>query len=183
MENKQTEIKKEQWWSFSIEDISQKLKTDIKSGLIASEAESRLKQSGPNQLPEQKKFSILGLLLNQFSNFIVWVLIGTLIVAGILGEWVDSLSIGLIVLFNTIVGFVQEYGAERSLEALRELTKPESKVIRDGKIMVIPSTKIVQGDLVLIEAGDQVPAFRLRQLPSDCHAAFSVPHLFRFRTE
>lgn len=85
-------------------------------------------------------------------------LIGASIITGLLGEWIDSIAIGAIVFLNAIIGFIQEYSAERSLEALKKLTKPTSRVIREGKLHKVSSDYIVPGDLVVLEAGDLVPA-------------------------
>ncbi|MFA5075479.1 MAG: cation-translocating P-type ATPase [Candidatus Babeliales bacterium] len=149
---------KKLWWSFSNEEVLQILKTDIHAGLTSKQASKRLDEYGLNKLPEKERFSILLLFLNQFSSFIIWVLIGALIISGFLGEWVDALAIGIIVILNAIIGFFQEYRAEKSLEALKKLTKPISKVIRDGVLQSIASDLIVPGDIVMLEAGDIVPA-------------------------
>ncbi|MCF7899194.1 cation-translocating P-type ATPase [Candidatus Babeliales bacterium] len=149
---------KKLWWNLSIKEIVQILKTDIKEGLTSEQASERLEEYGLNKLPEKKRFSILFIFLNQFSSFIIWVLIGALIISGFLGEWVDALAIGIIVILNAIIGFFQEYKAEKSLESLKKLTKPMSKVTRDGVLQTIASNQIVPGDIVVLEAGDIVPA-------------------------
>lgn len=146
------------WWNQSPEEICRNLKTDLHRGLSREEAEKRLQEFGPNQLPEQKRVSPLTLLINQFSSFIVWTLIAAAFIAGFLGEWVDATAIGVIVVLNGLLGFFQEFRADKSLAALRKMATPFSKVIRDGELQTIPSEKIVPGDLVLIEAGDRIPA-------------------------
>lgn len=146
------------WWLQSKEDITRNLNTDLHQGLSESEAQKRLQEFGYNQLIEQQKVSVLNLFLSQFSSVIVWILIVAAIIAGVLGEWVDTLAIIVIVILNALLGFFQEYRAERSLAALRKMVTPSSKVIRDGKLQTIPSKRIVPGDLVLIEAGDRIPA-------------------------
>src|SRR3990172_6816857 len=146
------------WWNLTIAQVCTKLETDAQGGLTGKQIQERLDCYGPNELPEQKKISIITLFLSQFSSIIVWILIGALIVSGALGEWQDALSIGIIVFLNAIIGFIQEYHAEKSLEALRKLTKPTSRVIRNGSEQTIPSHLIVPGDLILLEAGDYVPA-------------------------
>lgn len=146
------------WWLQSKEDITRSFNTDSHQGLSESEAQKRLQEFGYNQLIEQPKVSALHLLLSQFSSVIVWVLIVAAIVAGVLGEWVDTLAIIMITILNALLGFFQEYRAERSLAALRKMVTPSSKVIRDGKLQTLPSKRIVPGDLVLIEAGDRIPA-------------------------
>lgn len=146
------------WWNQSPEDVCLNLKTDLHRGLSSIEAEKRLQEFGPNQLPEQRRVSPLTLLIDQFSSFIVWTLIVAAFIAGFLGEWVDATAIGVIVVLNAFLGFFQEYRAEKSLAALRKMATPFSKVIRDGELQTLPSEKIVPGDLVLIEAGDRIPA-------------------------
>ncbi len=117
-----------------------------------------MQEFGPNQLPEQKRVSLLTLLISQFSSFIVLTLIAAALIAGFLGEWIDATAIGVIVILNALLGFFQEFRAEKSLAALRKMATPFSKVIRDGKLQTLPSEKIVPGDLILIEAGDRIPA-------------------------
>lgn len=150
--------KKVSVWNLSAEETCRHLQTDIHKGLKEDEAKLRLEKFGPNQLPEQKRVSSLKLFLNQFSSFIVWVLIGAALISGILREWIDASAILIIIILNAVLGFVQEYHAEKSLSALRKLSSPSSKVIRDGKIQTISASLIVPGDLILLEAGDRVPA-------------------------
>lgn len=146
------------WWNQSPEGICRNLNTDLHKGLSNEETRMRLQKFGPNQLPEKKRVSPLTLLINQFSSFIVWTLIVAAIIAGFLGEWIDATAIGVIVVLNGILGFFQEFQADKSLAALRKMATLSSKVIRNGELQTIPSEKIVPGDLVLIEAGDRIPA-------------------------
>lgn len=134
------------------------LKSDLKSGLLPTEAARRLAEYGPNTLTEKKAISPLEIFLDQFKNFIIWILIGAALVSGFLQEWVDAIAIIAIVLLNSILGFVQEYRAEKSLAALKKLSSPTSKVIRNGEHDVISSSNLVVGDLIELEAGDSVPA-------------------------
>ena len=149
---------KKLWWSFSTEQTCKELDTDLNQGLPSSAVEARLKSYGFNELPEPTPPSIFKLFLSQFSSFIVWILIIAAVIAGILGEWVDAIAIVVIVILNAIIGFFQEINAERSLAALKKLATPSCKVIRDGTLQTIPSKEIVPGDLILLEAGDLVPA-------------------------
>src|SRR3990172_7985443 len=149
---------KKPWWNFSIEQLRKELATDPSQGLSSAAAKINLKSSGFNALPEPSPPSALKLLINQFASFIVWVLIVAAAFAGILGEWIDALAIFTIVILNAIIGFFQEINAERSLAALKKLATPICKVIRDGILQNIPSKEIVPGDLILLEAGDLVPA-------------------------
>lgn len=146
------------WWTLSEQEIADHLKTDLHSGLKSEEIAMRRKQHGYNELPEPKKISLFKLLLAQFSSFIILVLIAAAIIAGILGEWVDATAIGVIVLLNGIIGFFQEYRAEKSIALLRKMANPTSKVVRGGILQNISSRELVPGDLLLLEAGDRVPA-------------------------
>ncbi|MBI3309486.1 MAG: cation-translocating P-type ATPase [Candidatus Melainabacteria bacterium] len=146
------------WWGLNTNELCTKLKTDIQNGLTLQEVKNRLEKYGLNQLPEQKRISAYKIFLRQFSNFIIWVLIVAAIIALIVGEVIDASAIGFIILLNAILGFVQEYQAEKSLTSLRKLSTPTSKVIRDGQLQGILSEELVPGDLVLLEAGDNIPA-------------------------
>jgi Ca2+-transporting ATPase len=147
-----------QWWHQDVEDAVKSLDSDLSSGLISQEASIRFKKYGPNQLKEAKKYSALGIFFRQFNDFIIWVLIGAAVVSGFLEEWVDALAIIAIVILNAVLGFIQEYRAEKSLAALKKLSSPTSKVIRDGRREVIASAQLVPGDIIELEAGDNVPA-------------------------
>jgi len=150
--------RKASFWNLSIQEVCSNLQTDIQKGLNEDEAKRRLEKFGPNQLPDQKRVSTLRLFLSQFSSLIVWVLIGAVVISGVLKEWIDASAILVILLLNAVLGFFQEYSAEKSLSALRKLSSPTSKVIREGKIQTISSSLIVPGDLILLEAGDRIPA-------------------------
>lgn len=127
-------------------------------GLSNKEAARRLEKYGLNQLRKKKKISPLRIFLQQFNDFMTWVLIAATIVSGIMGEKADAITIIIIVIINAVLGFVQEYKTEKSLEALKQLASPTSKVIRDGKIMVINADFLVMGDLIILEGGDRIPA-------------------------
>ena len=146
------------WHTMQTGEVTKSLNTTVNAGLSLSEAENRLKKYGYNQLEEKEGVSPFMLFLGQFNNFIVWVLIAAAIVSGVLGEWIDALAIIAIVIINAIIGFIQEYRAEKSLEALQKMSAPFSRVTRNGEIQSIPSRDIVPGDVVLLEAGDYVPA-------------------------
>ncbi len=147
-----------QIWQKDIADISRELDCDPARGLSAGEANQRLGRHGPNQLQEGKKEGPWALFFAQFKDFIIWVLIAAAIVSGLMGELVDTLAIVGIVILNAVLGFIQEYRAEKALAALRRMASPSSKVLRDGALQIIPSARIVPGDIVEIEAGDHVPA-------------------------
>ncbi|HXV27868.1 MAG TPA: HAD-IC family P-type ATPase, partial [bacterium] len=146
------------WWNRSVQETASLLGTDLKRGLTAPQAKKAFEETGPNRLPEAKKISPWAIFFNQFNSVIIWVLLGACVVAGILQEWIDSFAILAIVILNALLGFIQEYRAEKSLAALRQMASPTSRVKRNGMVSVIPSDAIVPGDLVMLEAGDRIPA-------------------------
>ena len=127
-------------------------------GLSTREAEKRVKTYGLNELKHNKKKSPVLIFLAQFNDFLVWVLIGATIISGFIGDKADAITILIIVIVNAILGFVQEFRTEKSLEALQKLAAPTCKVIRDGNIKVVSSKELTIGDLVVLEAGDRIPA-------------------------
>ena len=145
-------------WELDIVEIEKALGADASRGLSPEEAELRFEKHGPNQLKEKKEINPLDIFIDQFKDFIVWVLIGAALVSGFLQEWIDAIAIVAIVILNAMLGFIQEYRAEKSLAALKKLSSPNSKVIRSGNRQVINSYKIVPGDLIELEAGDNIPA-------------------------
>ena len=146
------------WHTLTFESLEHELGSDIDDGLTEREAEHRLTTVGPNELPEAPPPSPLKILLAQFSSLIVWVLIGAALVSGLLQEWIDAAAIVAIVVLNAILGFVQEFRAERSLAALRKLSVATARVIREGVAQSIPARQLVPGDLIQVEAGDRIPA-------------------------
>ncbi len=146
------------WWQLDIEEAVGSLDSDLSSGLTDDQAATRLEKYGPNQLKEKKGPSPLSIFAGQFRDFIIWVLIAAALVSGLLQEWTDALAIIAIVILNAILGFIQEYRAEKSLAALRNLSSPTSRVIRDGQHNIIPSSDLVPGDVIELEAGDNIPA-------------------------
>lgn len=151
-------MKHPSWHTRKIEQILQELGTDPANGLTRDETEKRLKKYGYNQLEEKKGVSSLFLFLRQFNDFVIWVLIAAAIVSGIVKELDDAVAIIAIVIINAIIGFVEEFRAEKSIEALKKLSATFSTVIRSGEISSIPSREIVPGDVVFLEAGDYIPA-------------------------
>lgn len=131
---------------------------EIFIGLSTKEAEKRQKNYGLNEISHKKKSSPIVIFLSQFNDFIVWVLIAATVISGLMGDTADAVTILIIVVVNAIMGFVQEYRTEKSLEALKELAAPTCKVIRDGILKVINSIEVTLGDLVILEAGDRIPA-------------------------
>lgn len=141
-----------------IEHITSQLETQIEKGLTQAEAEKRFREHGPNELAEKPRPGFLKMLLAQFNNFLVIILIIAAVVSLFLGEIVDAIAIMVIVVLNAVVGVVQESKAEKSLAALKKMAAPNAQVIRDGHQITIPSRELVPGDIVLIESGNYVPA-------------------------
>lgn len=130
----------------------------LNAGLSEKEAKRRLDKYGPNILSEKKKISAFKILIEQFSDFMVLILIASTIVSAFMGEMTEAVTIIAIVVVNAVLGFMQEYRTERTMQALKELAAPLAKVARDGKISNIPAENIVPGDLILLEEGDRIPA-------------------------
>lgn len=152
------------WQSFNIEQVTRKLRTNIGVGLSSEEVENRRNKHGPNKLEEQKKESLFIRFIKQFQDFmIIILLVAAVVSAGISyfqgeNDYIDSIIIVAIVVLNAIMGLVQEAKAEKSLEALKNMAAPVAKVKRDGRIVTVKGTEVVPGDIVLLEAGNFVPA-------------------------
>lgn len=146
-----------QWHQMKIEDVFSALSSSP-SGLSVEDAEKRLKIYGSNELKVKKKKTPFMMLLSQFTDFLIIVLLIAGAIAAIVGKPTDVAAILAIVILNAIIGFIQEYKAEKAMEALKMMASPSANVIRGGTPTTIPATKIVPGDVVLIEAGQIVPA-------------------------
>ncbi|GMU50162.1 MAG: carbonate dehydratase [Candidatus Desulfobacillus denitrificans] len=145
------------WHTLRIDAALQALHADPQ-GLTSAEAAARLARHGPNALPEGRSRSVARMLLDQFSDFMILVLIAAAVVSGIVGEPSDTIAIVVIVLLNAVIGFTQEWRAERAMAALRMMAAPSARVRRDGAVMTLPADGLVPGDVVLLEAGNVVPA-------------------------
>lgn len=141
----------------SIEDVASELKTEP-SGLSGAEAQSRLQQHGKNVLQAKKKKSPLAMFLAQFVDFMILVLIAAAVVSGVIGELTDAIVILSIVVINAVIGFVQEWRAEKAMEALERMASSHAQVIREGKQTDIEAGDLVPGDLVVLESGNIIPA-------------------------
>ncbi|APU20126.1 cation-transporting P-type ATPase [Actinoalloteichus sp. GBA129-24] len=149
----------------AVHEVAQILETDPRRGLTGSEVVERLTRFGPNTLPPPKGTGLLMRILRQFHNPLIYVLLAAGTLTAWLGEYVDSAVIFGVVLINATVGFVQESKAETALESLRALVRTHARVVRDGREQTVPSDELVPGDLVLLDAGDKVPAdLRLTRL-------------------
>ncbi|MCS5490075.1 cation-translocating P-type ATPase [Algoriphagus limi] len=130
----------------------------ISTGLTEAEAKRRLEEVGPNSLKEKKKKAPFQLFLDQFKDFMIAILISASLIAGVIGEWSDTIIILVIVILNAIMGFIQEYRAEKALEALKKMSETHTRVIRSGKTQTIHSSELVPGDILICEAGNMIPA-------------------------
>ena len=154
---------KTNWFNKKVQEVEEELNTNLEKGLTKEEAIKRQEKYGFNELKAKKKKNIFQKFLEQFKNFSIIVLIIAAIVSGAVGvaegEGItDTIIILIVVILNAIIGVVQESKAEKSLEALQKLSDHASKVIRDGKISVIPARELVPGDIVVLETGDYIPA-------------------------
>jgi P-type Ca2+ transporter type 2C len=134
------------------------LKTDLHSGLSSEEVQSRLAKYGPNELKKEERTSPLTLFLNQFKNVLIIILLVATVLSGLVGETLDAALILVIVLFCAILGFIQEYRAEQALEALKKMLSPTITAMREGKEEEVSTKDLVPGDILLLEAGDKIPA-------------------------
>ncbi|MCX7711732.1 MAG: calcium-translocating P-type ATPase, SERCA-type [Clostridia bacterium] len=130
----------------------------FQKGLSEKEAKKKFQKFGPNTLTEKKKVSAFKILVEQFSDFMVLILLASTAISAFMGEMTEAITIIAIVVVNAILGFVQEFRTERTMEALKGLAAPAAKVIRDGVLCSIPAEQIVPGDLIVLESGDRVPA-------------------------
>jgi len=133
------------------------MKTSL-NGLGSEVVQNRLEQYGPNELIETRKKSLFMMFFDQFKDFMIMILIAAAVISGMIGELVDTLAIVVIIILNAIIGFVQEYRAEKAMQALKKMAALSAVVIRDGNPATISATEIVPGDIVLLESGKIVPA-------------------------
>ena len=146
------------WHQLPVEAVARSLGVDPVTGLDAAEADRLLARHGPNSLPEGARRSLARMVVDQFSDFMILVLIMAAVVSGIVGDPGDSLAIVVIVLLNAAIGFSQEYRAERAMAALQAMAAPTARVRRGGETLTVPADRLVPGDVVLLEAGTIVPA-------------------------
>ena len=145
------------WPALTIDDVTKELGT-APTGLTAIEAARRLGELGPNEIQAAARISAWWILLEQFQNVLIIILLGATAVSALMGHTIESLAIAVIVLFAVILGFIQEFRAERAIDALRKMAAPHAKVIRDGRELDIAAREVVPGDVVLLQPGDRVPA-------------------------
>ncbi len=145
------------WHRISIPDTFQLLGTN-QQGLSTTTAEEKLLQVGPNELQEAKKKSIGLMLLAQFKDVMILILLAAAVIAGIVGDFTDGIVILIIVLLNAFLGFFQEYRAEKAMQALKQMALTQARVLRDGNVTDLAARALVPGDVVMLEAGNAVPA-------------------------
>ena len=146
------------WHAIPVDQAVIELDADISNGLGDEEVSLRSKTYGPNKLKEFKRRSTLRMLLDQFTDFMVLVLIAAAVLAGFLGEPEDTIAIVVILALNAILGFTQEYRAQRAMAALKALAEPQAHVRRNGQAQSISAESLVPGDIVLLEDGNAIPA-------------------------
>lgn len=127
-------------------------------GLSSMQAEEKLLETGPNQLEEARKKTALSILLSQFTDVMILILLAAAVISAIIGEATDTVVIIVIVVLNAVIGFFQEYRAEKAMQALKQMSTSQAKTLRNGTILSLPATELVPGDVVLLEAGNAVPA-------------------------
>ena len=154
---------KTNWFNQTVDETIANVKTDAEKGLSTEEVKKRQEENGLNELKAKKKKSLIVKFLEQFKDFMIIVLIISAIVSGIVGvaqgEGItDTIIIMIVIIVNAIIGVAQENKAEKSLEALQKLSSHVAKVMRNGKLEVIPSRELVVGDIVVLDTGDYVPA-------------------------
>jgi Ca2+-transporting ATPase len=145
------------WHTLTVEESLERLKSS-RRGLSSAEAAKRLDEFGPNELLAQGRISPWAILLQQFKNVLIVILLLATTLSAFLGHGVEAIAITVIVLFAVILGFVQEFRAERAIEALREMAAPSATVIRDERERRVPARELVPGDLILLATGDKIPA-------------------------
>jgi magnesium-transporting ATPase (P-type) len=147
----------QRWHALSVDALTQSIGADA-TGLTSSEAGERLARYGANRSPPPERPGPLVRFLRQFHNFLIYVLLASAIILAVLRLWLDASVVFGVTLINAVIGFIQEGKAERAFESIQKLLAPSANVIRDGQRMSVPADQLVPGDLVILDAGDRVPA-------------------------
>ena len=145
-------------WYTLTQDRTCELLNSSSNGLTGAEASKRLLETGPNEIQAAKRISAWKILLEQFKNILILILLGATAISLALGHGIESIIIAVIVLFAVFLGFIQEYRAERAIEALRQMAAPTASVLRDGSEIKVPARDLVPGDVILLRTGDRIPA-------------------------
>ncbi|MDF2572643.1 MAG: Calcium-transporting ATPase 1, partial [Sporomusa sp.] len=148
---------KKRWHQLTSVEVTSLLQSDAATGLSTAAAADRIAVHGYNELQEKPREPLWQKFINQFKDFLVLILIAASLISVLVGEIADSIVIIAIVLLNAFLGVFQEAKAEKALAALKEMSAPTTKVLRDSEITVLPSKELVPGDIVLLEAGDYIP--------------------------
>ncbi|HLD13598.1 MAG TPA: cation-transporting P-type ATPase, partial [Burkholderiales bacterium] len=146
------------WHRLPAEEAVQRLGADLHAGLTEAEAAARLAAHGRNEIAEGRRRGPWRMLADQFTDFMILILLAAALVAGFIGDVTDTVIILAIVVLNAVVGFIQEYRAERAVAALKLMAAPSALVLRAGAPHTVPAIELVPGDVVLLEAGNIVPA-------------------------
>ena len=146
------------WYQLPALEAAQRLRTDPDQGLGENEVSQRREYFGTNEIREGRRRGPLSMLFGQFTDFMILVLIAAAIISGLIGDVVDTIVILAIVILNAVIGFVQEFRAERAIAALKQMAALQAQVRRDGRARLIPAAELVPGDVVVVEAGNAVPA-------------------------
>ena len=141
-----------------IDHIASTFRSDLKGGLTVEEAKARLNQYGLNELEEKKQKTPFMMFLGQFKDFMIIVLMVAALISGVIGDVADTLAIVIIVVLNAVIGFVQEFRAEKAMAALKKMAAHSALVIRDGKTVTVSASELVPGDVVILKAGSVIPA-------------------------
>ncbi len=149
---------KPKWHAMTADAVLKQLKSDSDSGLNDNEVQKRLDEFGKNEIPRQKQRSVLGRLLMQFHNILIYVLIVAAVITALMDHWIDTWVILAVVIINAVIGFVQEGKAEKALESIREMLSLDAIVLRSGNKKEIDAEELVPGDIVFLKSGDKVPA-------------------------
>jgi len=145
------------WHLLALTEISQLLNTSPR-GLDAAAAARRLAEEGKNEIEDVKKKTVVQMLLHQVTDFMILILVAAAVISGFIGDLMDTIIILVIVVLNALVGFIQEYRAEKAMEALKSMVPTNTRVIREGKHIDIPAVDLVPGDVIVLEAGNSIPA-------------------------
>lgn len=167
------------WHLLPLSETARLLNTSP-AGIDAITAGQRLLEHGKNQIEERKKKSVLQMMIHQFTDFMILILMAAAIVSGVIGDVMDAVIILAIILINAFVGFIQEYRADKAMEALKSMAAANARILREGRIMDVPASELVPGDVVLLEAGNIIPAdvrfFETHQLKADESALTGESH-------
>lgn len=156
---RESDAPSEDLFALPVETVLSRLDVNADIGLASAEAEERLRRFGPNALDDSgRRTAAIDILLRQFASPIVWLLIAAAAVSSMIGDWMETAAIGVVIAINTAIGFGTEIRAVRSMEALRRLGGRTARLLRDGDVRAVSAEALVPGDIVLLEAGDAVPA-------------------------